>query len=152
MIAFLLTIIIAFFVTTLFGHVLHWSLHQKWMGLFNKSHMVHHLKKYPASDFYSEVYRDAGKDKSTYVGVFILGSVCLTITALSTLFFVGWLHNYLHDSFHITNHFLGKIPLFNKLFDRWIKLHYQHHVNMQTNFGIFTFHWDKLFKTFVDYR
>lgn len=62
MIAIALTILIAFLATTLFGHVVHWALHQKWTGSVNQSHMTHHLKLYPPSDYLSDSYRHAGKD------------------------------------------------------------------------------------------
>jgi sterol desaturase/sphingolipid hydroxylase (fatty acid hydroxylase superfamily) len=56
------------------------------------------------------------------------------------------LHNNMHDSFHIRKTFWHKFPFFQKL----IKSHYQHHINMGTNYGIFSFFWDKLFKTYKE--
>jgi sterol desaturase/sphingolipid hydroxylase (fatty acid hydroxylase superfamily) len=157
--AILLTILISYLVTTLFGHVVHWSLHQSWTGAVNRSHMTHHLKLYPPSDYLSDVYRQAGKDSTPKF--FILAALPLIITPpilwavgilpLSVMIIImameglmGFLHNYLHDAFHIRNHWLTSLPIFNY----WVKMHYQHHVDMQANFGIFSFHWDRIFGSY----
>jgi len=163
MMAILLTILISFIVTTLFGHVVHWSLHQKWSGSVHQSHMTHHLKLYPPTDYTSKVYREAGKDSTPkffaiaaiplvlapivfwLCGVLPL-SLAATVIGVEAL--MGFLHNYLHDSFHIQNHWLYRVPLLGDIFNRWVDLHYLHHVDMSKNYGIFTFHWDRFFGTF----
>jgi sterol desaturase/sphingolipid hydroxylase (fatty acid hydroxylase superfamily) len=167
MLAILLTILISLLFTTLFGHVVHWALHQSFAGPVNKAHMTHHLRLYPPEDFTSEIYRDSGKDATPKF--FLIAAIPLIlapivlwwsgiiawpimITVLLIEGLMGFLHNYLHDSFHIENHWLSRIPLVNKLFARWVNLHYMHHVNMAKNYGIFTFLWDRLFGTFVDNR
>lgn len=148
-----------FILVNLFGYVAHKCLHQSWTGRFNQAHMTHHLKLYPSTDFFSEEYRDPGRDNTVIIfGMaslpilalpiifYFLGflSSSLMIIALVEMLFLGWLHNYLHDAFHISNHWLNRFNLFK----HWVRLHYQHHVNMQTNFGIFSFILDKLFGTF----
>jgi hypothetical protein len=163
MIHILLTIIISFFVTTLFGHIMHWSLHQRWVRKFTKSHMTHHLILYPPKSYLSDKYKYAGKDSTLRFFVFaslpmilapiILGALGilgwhLVITVLATELLIGFLHNYLHDSFHIKNHWIYRVPLLRDIFGVWVKLHYLHHVDMGKNYGIFTFHWDKIFNTF----
>jgi sterol desaturase/sphingolipid hydroxylase (fatty acid hydroxylase superfamily) len=165
MLAIFLTILITFFVCSLFGYVVHRSLHQKWTGSLNQSHMTHHLKLYPPTDYFSDVYRDAGKDDTfktfavaavpvvatpIVLGVTGVLSLPLVITALIVMGLMGFLHSYIHDSFHIRNHFLTRVPVVKDLFQRWNALHYLHHVDMQTNFGIFAFHWDHVFGTFRD--
>lgn len=163
MVAALLLIFSTFLVTSLFGYVAHWCLHQSWAGKFNASHMTHHLKLYPPEDFTSEVYRNAGKDSTPkffaiaalplilapfvlwFFGIFSLSSVIVVLAMEAVM---GFLHDYLHDSFHIKNHWLTRTPLLNVIFGRWIQLHYLHHVDMGKNFGIFAFHWDRIFKTF----
>lgn len=161
----LLTALITCIIVSFFGYVIHWMLHQPWAGFFNSSHMTHHTKLYPPEDFFSDTYRSAGKDSTVILfaiaavplvlaplvlGFFGLLSWSLVITVLVVEGLMGYAHNYLHDAFHIKNHLLTKIPVINKLFDKWVKLHYLHHVDMSKNFGIFTFHWDKVFKTFLE--
>ena len=162
MVAVLITIIICFLVTTLFGHSVHWALHQTWTGSVHNAHMTHHLKLYPPSDYTSEVYREAGADSTpkffalaaiplilTPIILWATGVVSLSImiTALVVEGLMGFLHNYLHDAFHIKKHWLYGIPFLGVIFGKWVATHYLHHVDMSKNFGIFTFHWDKIFGT-----
>lgn len=158
MLEFILISILVFFATTLFGHVTHWSLHQKFTGRLNKSHMTHHLILYPISNYMSNQYRDAGKDNT--VRIFALASVpMLSIPILLLLFgkislfialwsmvemiILGLLHDTIHDSFHLHKSIWKKFPGYK----RWGKYHYLHHVDMQKNFGIFNFFWDRVFRT-----
>lgn len=159
MLSIICAIVVTYIGTTLFGYVVHRSLHQSWTGKLNRSHMTHHLKLYPPSDFYSEKYREAGTDSTVKIfaaaavpvvalpivlwafGVLSLGVMTLVIVEMLV---IGWLHDHLHDAFHITNHPLTKFKLFN----HWIDLHYLHHIKMQRNFGIFSFGWDRIFKTY----
>jgi len=165
MISILIAVIITFVLTTLFGYVVHWSLHQSWAGNYNKAHMTHHLKLYPPSDFTSDKYRSAGKDSTVKtfaiaaipiilfpVGLCVLGFISwpIMITVWVVQGSVGFIHDWLHDCFHIRNHWLSRIPVIRDIFFKWINLHYLHHVNMETNYGIFSFYWDKLFGTFWD--
>lgn len=163
MVVVLISIIITYTIASLFGYVIHWSLHQPWAGKFNSSHMAHHLKLYPPIDFTSEIYRKAGADSTTKF--FAIASLPLIITPIVLCFvgfipvlcliaillteaIVGFLSDYLHDSFHIKNHWMTCLPVVQVIFERWIHLHYLHHVDMSKNYGIFSFHWDRLFKTF----
>lgn len=159
---YLLIIIITFFCLTLIGHLVHYSLHQKWMGQFHKSHMVHHLELYPSYDYFSDKYRSAGKH-STFVFFLPLALIFLGIPL--TLYFLGiiplwfsvllfleilivsYAHDYIHDAFHIRGHFLNK----NQYFRELSFLHYVHHVDMSKNFGIYLFLWDRLFKSYQIY-
>lgn len=163
MLAILITAIITFFISSLFGYVVHKSLHQEWTGRFNKSHMTHHLKLYPPEDYLSDTYRDAGSDNTVKtfaiaaiplvlipIALWLVHILTLTtfITCLVVMAVMSFLHSYLHDAFHIRNHWLNSIPIFDIYFQYWADLHYLHHINMQTNFGIFLFHWDKILGTF----
>lgn len=157
-------VVITYLVVSFFGYVGHWALHQPWLGKFNEYHIKHHMIQYPPSDYLSDSYRSAGADNT--VKVFAILSVPIIITPiflyalhaislflmimiLCEMLSIGWLHDYLHDSFHIRNHFLSKIPVLKNYFNKCVELHYVHHVHLEKNFGIFAFHWDKLFKTFV---
>lgn len=163
MIEILITAVIAFFATSLFGYVVHRSLHQPWTGRLNEKHMTHHLVLYPPNDYASDKYKRAGKDNTVITFAFasipmvgtpillgVLGILPLSvvITALVVMLGLGFLHNYIHDAFHVKNHYLSRIPGFRNIFAYWNRLHYLHHVDMQKNFGIFLFHWDHVFKTF----
>jgi hypothetical protein len=159
----LFVIVLTFLVTSLFGHTIHWALHQPWSGKVHKAHMTHHLKLYPPTDFTSEVYRDAGRDSTPKffliaamplilapIVLCVLGiiswQIMLTILIVEGL--MGFLHDYLHDAFHIKGHWLYGIPLIGRWFRNLVKLHYLHHVDMSSNFGIFTFHWDQILGSF----
>lgn len=163
MVAIILTALVAFFISSLFGYVVHRILHQEWAGRLNQKHMTHHLTLYPATDYLSDTYREAGQDNTVKIfalaaipvvaAPIVLGlmgviSLPLVITALVVQGIMGFLHSYLHDSFHIRNHFLTRIPGVRVIFAYWNRLHYLHHVDMQTNYGIFLFHWDHVFRTF----
>lgn len=159
MLSVIFALLITYLITTIFGYVVHRSLHREWTGRFNRAHMTHHMKLYPPSDFYSEKYRDPGADNTVKIFAMaavplvvlpillgILGILPLGITLLVIIemLVVGWLHDYLHDAFHITNHPLRKFSLFQS----WTYLHYLHHVDMNTNYGIFSFLIDKIVGTF----
>jgi sterol desaturase/sphingolipid hydroxylase (fatty acid hydroxylase superfamily) len=70
----------------------------------------------------------------------------LGLAIIFEMLFVAWLNNSLHDSFHIKNTFWEKYYFFQKL----RKLHINHHIRMNTNFGIFSFVWDRLLNTYND--
>jgi len=159
----LITIIASFFVSSLFGYLVHRMLHQTWAGILHQKHMTHHITLYPPSDYLSEEYRYAGKDNTTITfaiaaipvvaAPIILGligwiSLPLVLISLTIMGLMGFLHSYLHDAFHIKNHWLNKVPIINNMFLRWNILHYYHHIDMSSNFGIFVFHWDYVFFTF----
>jgi hypothetical protein len=167
MLAVFITAIITFFVASLFGYVVHYALHQDWSGRFHQTHMTHHLKMYPPEDCISDVYRAAGKDNTLWIfagaalplvlgtillGIFGILPLGLMITALLVMAVMSFLHSYLHDAFHIRNHWLYRVPLLGKVFIRWVHLHWLHHVDMNYNYGIFLFHWDHVFKTFWDIK
>lgn len=144
------------------GYVFHRFFHFRmngFIGGFYRAHMRHHIAEYPPSNFYSDEYRYPGKDNTTYlfaivfapIVLFFLGLIlfkCIPIWVgagiFLEMFIIGWLNNSLHDSFHLRKTFCHRFSWFDKL----IKLHYNHHLNMDTNFGIFSFMFDRLFGTF----
>jgi len=155
-------IIFTFALLTLLGYAFHAMFHKPWSGQFFKAHMNHHLKQYPPTDFYSDTYRYAGKDNTVVLfglvfSPLVVTMIVLTATGAVSLFLglsvlaemgiIGWLNNSLHDSFHLRNTFWERFAFFERL----KKLHFQHHVNMQSNYGIFSFVWDKIFRTYNDY-
>lgn len=161
---YLISFICVFFITNLLGHFIHWLLHQEWAGFLNKAHMTHHLILYPSHDYLSEKYREPESKDSTpkffaiaaipilitpiilyFVG--ILPLLCAILCVLETLI-IGAIDYYIHDWFHVRNHWINKVPVIKNMFKKWNKLHYLHHIDMTKNFGIYNFFWDKIFKSY----
>jgi len=152
-------IILTLFTLTLLGYGFHWMFHQPWSGHFYKAHMNHHLKQYPPTDFYSDTYRYAGKDNTVVLFGLVFAPIVITmivltatggvslflgLSVLAEMGIIGALNNSLHDCFHLRNSFWQKFSFFERL----RKLHFQHHVDMSTNYGIFSFIWDQIFGTY----
>lgn len=159
MLFYLLLIVGSFFGTCLLGYWVHWSFHQKWSGPFYRSHYVHHFEKYLSNDMFSDTYRSAGLDSSglwmPLVFLPLIGFLIYTmvagwlawatgLTVLGTALLTGWLHEYIHDATHLNKHWLQMMPGFSRL----VQLHFQHHLAVQSNLGIFLFVFDRLFGTF----
>lgn len=146
--------VFAFFVCDFMGYAFHRFLHTKYAGPFHRNHLVHHLEKYPANDFTSPDYRKAGKANTLWpflaTGLFI-GAVALWLTPLwfslpliFNLSLVGYLNDTIHESTHLNPTKLVKYQWFRVLRD----LHLQHHLNLKTNYGIFSFWADRLAGTY----
>ncbi len=144
---------------TLVGYLTHWVLHQAWAGRVHRSHLNHHIRQYPPKSLVSDTYRDSGRDDSLFVFIpaitlalvpwfVVLWSVGAPWWALALVFaegtFVGWLHNYIHEGFHLETFWLVRFSWF-----RTVRAsHWLHHWNMRRNLGIMWFGWDRLFKTY----
>jgi len=162
----LITLILVYILVSLFAYLAHKALHQKWTGKYNKSHMAHHIALYPASDYLSEVYRDAGKDDAIWffavisipiltlpIILGILGMpLYLVIISIVEMLFLAYLNNFIHNAYHIKNHFLNKIYFVNRIFLKLQQMHFVHHKYMQKNLGIFDFTWDYVLKTYKKYE
>ncbi len=150
-----------YMLTTLLGYVIHWALHQRWTGYLNKSHMAHHIRMYPPGDLVSNTYRSAGRHSTVYtfllafspllllpfvlwlVGAWALATALVCVGAIAV---VGLLNDFVHDSYHVRRHWLGRVtPSF---YARLQHLHFVHHRDMRRNFGIYSFAWDRVFRTF----
>jgi len=164
MILWLLLFGAAVIITTCFGYWAHKFLHIGLMGVFSTSHKTHHEKLYPLNDYKSDIYRSAGKDSATIFFLIIslpllampfvmmLFGILSLFSALfmtASMVFIGWVHDYTHDSFHINNHWLGRIPLFKSYYNYLERMHLIHHKDEMKNFGIITFFWDKIFGTLL---
>lgn len=158
LIVYALAASITFGAVSLFGYWSHRWLHNPRAGKAYKSHLKHH-SLYPISDYQSEVYRSAGKDNSGFlfaamsipvvalpIGLSYFGKISWGMTSfiVSEMIFLGWLHDYLHDDFHIEGHWLNRFSFFRK----WGRLHRQHHKNVKTNYSIFSFIWDRVFQSY----
>lgn len=155
----LILTVLAVVVTDTFGYWGHRALHQPWTGRLHNAHLTHHIDLYPSTDFSSDTYRDAGKDNTTWT--FLISGLPLLVSPLLLAWFgvVGWisavwligvigavglLHAFVHDWIHLKSHWFHWIPGAQKM----VELHKVHHRDMGKNFGIFTFVWDRLAKTF----
>jgi sterol desaturase/sphingolipid hydroxylase (fatty acid hydroxylase superfamily) len=165
MLSWLLAIPLAWFLTLLFGYLVHKNLHNPLLGPFYRAHQYHHEVNYPADHFYSTTYLSSGKFSTVYLflaaGIpllflpvlgWLLGffSFTLMVVLLAEIGSIGLANNYLHDWFHIKNHIAHSIPYFGLLFSKWTQLHIIHHKDQSKNFGIFSFMFDKLFKTYQE--
>lgn len=154
-------LLLIFILFTFLGYVFHWMFHQEWSGIFYRKHKNHHEKQYPETDLISDVYREAGADNTTFLflGVFspiIIGTILLMVfgvvgkifggVILFEMVVIGLINAYLHDSFHLNKSIWHKWPAF----DRLRKLHFIHHHNQSKNFGIFSFVWDRMFKSYSE--
>lgn len=154
-----LVLILVFMFLTFMGFAIHWSFHQKWSGIFYRKHYNHHFLQYPADDLLSDTYRHSGKDNSVVLfGIcfspIVLTAVLLTIFGVIPMFLgvmiliemgiIGFLNDNLHDAFHLNKSFWMRF----KYFERLRQLHFLHHYNTQSNFGIFSFVWDRFFRTY----
>lgn len=146
-------------VTSTFGYWMHRILHKEWMGRLHRSHMAHHEQHYPSHDFSSDVYREAGKDNTTWTFVVLGSPIILTpivlwclhvvdgatmLSMLSGVGLVGFLNIYVHDWLHLNVHATHRISHVRRL----IAIHRVHHEDMGKNFGIYSFVWDRICGTF----
>ena len=122
------------------------------------THYCHHEIKYPYYNFESEKYR-LSHDSLPWVLTIIFGGwfpliiLCyfnvINVYLAILLFITSSLHiyvlSYIHDSYHIKDHWLNKYE--------WYKYnkhcHYIHHLD-DMNYGITNYVFDKLFGTFSD--
>ena len=155
----LLTVLIVFLGTTFFGYWTHKWFHSPTSGRFYRAHLTHHFTLYPPERFLSEKYLSPGKDNTAFlftllgIPLIILPIILFAFHIIPLLIFVvsiislavfGFAHDILHDAFHIQHHWLRRFGWFLYL----TNLHYNHHKNVQTNFGIYSFWCDKLFGSF----
>lgn len=159
MLSMIFSTLLAAAITDTFGYWLHRAIHQKWSGSLYKSHMAHHLTLYPPDDFSSEQYRNAGKDDTTRTFLLLGFPLLLAPSVLAFLGIFGWLsavwitavvvcvgllNSYIHDWIHLKAHWFHFVPGSSNL----VKKHLVHHQDMGKNFGIFTFFWDKVCRTY----
>ena len=155
----LATLFVSLIIASFFGHVIHWTLHQRWAGIAHRAHMEHHLELYPVGKLVSDRYKAAkwfhrGPLLFTPPLLVILGAACGLLWLFSAPIYLlgvlapvlvgyGLVNDYFHDSFHLRKHWLNRYPWYKRL----KVLHFVHHHNMAVNYGILSFAWDKVFGT-----
>jgi sterol desaturase/sphingolipid hydroxylase (fatty acid hydroxylase superfamily) len=141
------------------GYLVHWLAHRAGSGALYRAHMAHHERLYRPEDFLSDTYREPPASESSVLGFapYLLGLIVLGAAVLrpaQALLFaavavtVGWLNSALHDALHVRGHWLEPRLWFLRL----RALHYQHHLDMATIRGVFSWTWDKLLGTYRDAR
>lgn len=164
MIMVILVTVVSLVLSNFLGYWIHRALHQKWAGPFYRAHMQHHLELYPADKLTSSTYRNAHWYNRgpflftppflvivlTAIGIAqLLHAPMWTVIDIACIFIVfGFVNDWIHDSFHLEKHFLQKLRYY-----RLIRIaHLFHHVNMDKNYGIVSYEWDKIFKTIAGNR
>jgi len=148
----------------------HILAHQKWTGLMHQYHMEHHFVAFPPKYFFGNPkikqeekeydWRDylplarfksigtVAHDGPMYVLAIIVLVVAYKLGAskaslyggMFELMVVGTIGVYLHNSFHVKNHWLEQFQWFHEL----RALHYIHHLgNTNHNFAVMNFSIDK---------
>ena len=56
---------------------------------------------------------------------------------------IGGLNEYIHQAYHVSNHWLDRYSWFRSVRAK----HWAHHLNLKRNYGIFWFGWDRIFRT-----
>jgi len=143
----------------LFGYLAHWIMHKRWSGRLYQAHYTHHQVLYPPEDMYSDKYREAGIDDSGKLFILLFLPIILVILAFGwfkviplwaailtviEMGLIGYLHDFWHEKFHLSNTWWKKFKWFQHL----TQLHYIHHIETSKNLGIFNFWWDRVFKSY----
>jgi hypothetical protein len=136
------------------GYLVHRLAHWPGGGSLYRAHQVHHAA-YPPSDFVSDVYRAPGRKESSVLGflpyhvalcalgfLILRPAVAFVVAIAATL--IGWANSYVHDGLHVRGFWLERFGWFHRL----RALHLQHHRDVATNLGIFSWLWDRLAGSF----
>jgi sterol desaturase/sphingolipid hydroxylase (fatty acid hydroxylase superfamily) len=154
------TFLVSLLISSFCGYWIHRGLHSRRLSFINKGHMEHHLQHYPPKRLVTDKYLRAKWFNSgpflftppfvILLAVFggllwLLGLPmwCLAIFGPVMLAY-GLFNDAVHDSFHVKNTWLRFLPFWTKLREH----HFLHHHDMKRNFGIISFEWDRVFKTF----
>lgn len=151
----LIVCVITYFLGNFAGYFVHRLLHTEYMGKAYIDHYHHHVSIYPPEDYLSNEYREPplGAEQGKYY-IFTFLVLCLPfllwhwayfILSVSLAIGILKLNAVVHDSLHIAGHKWEKYKWF-----WWLRVvHYQHHIDVRTNFGIFSFLPDKIFRTYA---
>jgi len=150
----LLTIIGSFLISETIGYGVHRLAHWPKSGGLYRDHLYHHFQAYPPGQYMTEKY--LGDLKTSFLPYFVPVFILLNLTALAFLpwqlfvFFlttssiVALVNTYLHDSFHVSGHWLKRFSWHLHL----SSVHLIHHHNVKRNLGIYWFGLDRIFGTF----
>jgi sterol desaturase/sphingolipid hydroxylase (fatty acid hydroxylase superfamily) len=152
--AITLTAVLTFLLVEGVAYSVHRLAHSPKSGKLFRDHLHHHAQAYPPSRYQTEKY--LGDLKTSFLPVFVPLFVLLNFVAAAVLpwpcfgvFFVvssffSLANNYLHDSFHVTGHWLRNFGWHKRL----TVTHQVHHHNVKKNLGIYWYGLDRLFGSF----
>jgi hypothetical protein len=148
--AIAITAILSFLLVEVVGFSVHRLAHSPKSGKLFRDHLHHHAHAYPPSRYQTEKY--LGDLKTSFLPYFVPIFVVVNLVAAGLLswplyltFFVvtsafSLANNYLHDSFHISSHWLRKFSWHKHL----TATHQVHHQNVKKNLGIYWYGFDRL--------
>ena len=156
LISYSATVILSFYIVSFLQSYLHFLLgHHRVGRSIYRDHITCHHAHYHARALTSDSYIPDEKNLTPLFAIPALGLMSAAYTtlplglfvahAVSVMFSYG-LHIYLHTRFHLSDTWLLRFDWFK----RYRALHFLHHKDMRTNFGIVSFLWDRLFGTFRD--
>jgi sterol desaturase/sphingolipid hydroxylase (fatty acid hydroxylase superfamily) len=156
----IITILVTVVLVELFGYIWHrFSAHLGYAGdTIRTPHYEHHEVYYPYTDMEAEEYRIKGLFNGDSwpwfvpITLFIMGLgmlwymnrvdttifIIMTITLLVHVYVIS----YIHDSYHITNHWLNQFSWYKKN-----KIYHNLHHYYNCNYGISNYSMDFLFGT-----
>lgn len=154
----IIVVIVSVIVAELIGYGIHRFAHWNGAGQIFRNHLRHHVESYPPRRYQSDRYE--GDFSTSFTPVFsvigaILGATSwvaagwhVALTTIVVMLIFGAITSYLHDSFHIRDHFLGRFSWHRDL----TRVHRAHHENMKKNFGIHSHIVDRIAGTFKDIK
>ena len=152
--AILLTAALTFLLGEGVAFAVHRIAHSPKSGKLFRDHLRHHAHAYPPSRYQTEKY--LGDLRTSFLPVFIPIFFLFNLTAAALLpwqlfivFFwvssaVALTNNILHDSFHVTNHWLTRFGWHKRL----TGIHQVHHENVKANLGVYWYGFDRLTGSF----
>ncbi len=140
----LIILILSFGCTTFNVWCIHWLFHRRWLIKLYSNHLEHHSSNQEDRFLFSRISIPFLVLIILFTIFGIYTTVNGTIILISTILCTG-LHDFMHYHFHKKNSYYNKYAWFQKLRRR----HFDHHRNMNTNYGIIFFGWDKLFRTLL---
>lgn len=158
LISYSATVILSFYTVSFIQSSLHFLLghHRVGRSIF-RDHVTCHHAHYHHRALTSNRYIQHEKLVTPLFVIPALGLIGAAYVTLPFGIFVAHtvtvvlsfgLHIYLHTRYHLSNTWLLRFDWFR----RYRALHFQHHKDMRTNFGIVSFLWDRLFGTFQDVK
>lgn len=163
-------VILSILYTEFVGYVVHRLLHSGKIPWLHELHMEHHEEHYPPgsnqlSDTYRYIDRKTWLDNIGWEWVLPIAIVVIPTGVLLFLFGVSIQHllaavmisllwtwaflDYAHKLLHVKNTWIENNYVLKNWFKEVRRLHYIHHNDMTTNFGIAFFWYDKLYETFT---
>lgn len=137
----------------LVGYLYHRALHSPRLGLLHEKHMQHHSMMYPLGHLVSDTYKHPPgfSTVALFAPIFItmavlhywLLPVYLFVSYLIAISAAAFVNESLHRVLHIRHPWVARFKWFTRLRLK----HFRHHVDMETNYGIWHFAYDRLFRT-----